>query len=295
MGTPTVRVYRHGLSGGVTGSHRRASTIRGECSGWSLASSRSNTRFLWSVRQDELTGVGVAFTLTVRDCPDSHADWRKVREAFVARQRRRGLVRLHWLTEMQARGVPHLHGVAFFDPDSIDCLPGQLHLVVQMDWIDLASRFGTNKAGQDGKPVTSVLGWLEYLAKHAARGVGHYQRCRETLPPQWQGRTGRMWGHVGEWPVDEPVGLSIDYAGFYRLRRLHRAYRLAKARALPSATPKQAQRRLRALRASRQCLRCVDAQVARFRGVSGWVPAEVSLRMVALLVSQGCQVDVVDV
>lgn len=209
-----------------------------------------------------------------------------MREAFLARQRRRGLIRLHWLTEMQARGVPHLHGCAFFDPAGIDCTQGQLPLAVIADWLELASGFYTSLHAQDAKPILSVLGWLEYLSKHAARGARHYQRCRETLPVQWQGRTGRMWGHVGEWPTDDPVALTLDMAGFYRLRRLHRAYKLSTARALP-----QGRRKARAVRAARRSLQCANPDAAPFRGISGWIPQEVTLAMVGFLAGAGSWVE----
>jgi hypothetical protein len=290
----TVKVYRHGLSVGFASSKKPQPVQRGQVNGWSLDSSRSNTRFLWSVDQEKLTGVGIACTLTVRHCPPSHAEWKAKREAFIARQRRRGLIRLHWLTEMQWRGVPHLHICAYYDPDRLDIpleFKGRLsperflQLVVPADWLTLTAEWGSGPGGQDAKPITDAEGWLEYLAKHGARGQVHYQRCKETLPDEWRGVTGRMWGKVGGWPTSEPIGLELDMPGFFRLRRLMRSYRVAKARVVS-----QARKRSRALLAARRCLRCSNPKAAPFRGVSGWVPESVSLAMVAFLAASGAVV-----
>ena len=68
-------------------------------------------RFLYSVLTPELPvsaiGVpllGLSGSLTLRDCPPSHDDWKTLREALFFRLRRKGLYRLHWLTEWQKRG-----------------------------------------------------------------------------------------------------------------------------------------------------------------------------------------------
>ncbi len=290
MQQTAIRVYRHGVSGGVTSRGNSEPPKRGECSGWSIASSRSNTRFLWSVRQDELTGLGVSFSLTVRDCPSSHEDWAKARRALVKRMERRGLIRLHWLTEMQRRGVPHLHGMAFFEgarapAPFADCAADYFRKMIESDWLAICSKWGARPSGQHTRAVFDVVGWSEYLAKHAARGAGHYQRCQETLPPSWQKLTGRMWGHTGDWPTDEPLGLELDWPGWFRFRRLLRAYRLSKARRLPAG------KRSYAVRGARRCLVCNNPAAARFRGVSGWIPADVSLSLVSYLASVGCEVE----
>ena len=123
---------RHGLSMGVppsSNTHLRGKKKRVQ--GWSSGSARNNTNFLQSVVESGLTGAGVAFTSTVRDCP-SVEGWKKIRNAFLMRLRREGAIRIHWVTEWQRRGVPHLHGVVYF-PESIgaDCAIPHRH------WIDL--------------------------------------------------------------------------------------------------------------------------------------------------------------
>ena len=104
---PVITVYQHGQSSGtppMRNDHQRAK--RDDVTGWSDKTARSNTRFLQSVSLDGLSGHGFAFTLTLRDCPESHDDWHKIRKAFTMRLQRSGMIRLHWVTEWQRRGVP---------------------------------------------------------------------------------------------------------------------------------------------------------------------------------------------
>ena len=65
------------------------------------------------------------------------------------------------------------------------------------DWLEISSRYRSGLSGQDCKPIDGVLGWLRYLGKHASRGAAHYQRSGH--PEGWE-KTGRLWGHVGDWP-----------------------------------------------------------------------------------------------
>ncbi|WP_425527867.1 rolling circle replication-associated protein, partial [Xylella fastidiosa] len=66
------------------------------------------------VREDKLTGVGLALTLTVRDCPATAQEWQRMRRAWEKRMKRAGMIRVHWVTEWQRRGVPHLHCAIWF-------------------------------------------------------------------------------------------------------------------------------------------------------------------------------------
>ena len=76
---------------------------RGEVEGWSLGATRRNTEFLMSVKTDQLTGAGVALTLTVRDCPPTADDWHRLRRAWEKRMVRAGMLRLHWIVKSDAR------------------------------------------------------------------------------------------------------------------------------------------------------------------------------------------------
>ncbi|MFO5759614.1 hypothetical protein ACLBQR_30010, partial [Klebsiella pneumoniae] len=115
-----------------------------------------------SVRTDQLTGAGVALTLTLRDCPPTADDWHKLRRAWEKRMVRAGMVRLHWVTEWQRRGVPHLHCALWFE-DRYDIACAVDH------WVAVASAYGAGHRGQHGRIIDGPVGWFQYLAKHAAR------------------------------------------------------------------------------------------------------------------------------
>ena len=94
---PVLKLYPNGLTGGVPPRVlNHAPVLRGDCKGWTLRSSRGNTRFLYSVLTPELPvsaiGVpllGLSGSLTLRDCPPSHDDWKTLREALFFRLRRK--------------------------------------------------------------------------------------------------------------------------------------------------------------------------------------------------------------
>ena len=263
---------------------------RGECSGWSPRTSRGNTRFLYSIVSADLPAtadgellLGISGSLTVRDCPASHEDWKRVRESFLTRLRRRGLYRLHWITEWQKRGVPHLHFAAWF-PLPADSEYGGLTLSAQItaDWLQLTSQWGSDFQGQEVKPITDEVGWLRYLSKHASRGGAHYQRSM-ALPEGWQ-KTGRMWGYLGDFPTLEPVGVELGHRAWYRFRRIVRGWRLAEARGRKVFYIRDEKRRhleewtrRRRIRAARRMLQCQDPALSRCRGVSEWIPFDLGV------------------
>ena len=276
---PVVTVYRHGGSGGIApmkNDHDRA--LRGEVSGWSESATRRNTRFLYSIHEDELSGAGMAVTLTLRDCPASAQDFHKLRRAWEKRMVRAGMLRLHWVIEWQRRGVPHLHGAIWF-PDAYD------RARIVDAWTSVANAYGTGDRAQFVRPITGVVGWFQYLAKHAARGVLHYQRAASNMPTAWQGKTGRMWGKVGHWPVREAVRINLQDqhgdGGWFAYRRLIRSWRIADARA--SGSPYR-------IRSARRMLAERDPVISRLRGVSEWIPEGVHLTLIANLAQRGFQV-----
>ena len=298
----TLTVYRHGLTMGTpprTNSHNRVK--RGAVSGWSTSATRRNLAFLRSVDERAIESPGFtgwAITLTVRHCPPSADVWHKMRRAFLMRLDRAGLLRSHWVTEWQRRGVPHLHGVVYLPAD---LMPWE----IINHWLAVAEPCGCTSSGQHVAPITDAVGWLKYLAKHAARGVHHYQRSPESVPSAWQGATGRVWGHTGQWPLGPVVKLSLDDAGFYRLRRLARRWRVADARSrvadqversnrknfLARQLPYRYQCRLagscRAITSARSMLSCNDPALSAVRGVSGWIPQDVTDAVIAWLASEG--------
>lgn len=96
---------------------------------------------------------------------------------------RAGMVRLHWVTEWQRRGVPHLHCAIWF-PDAYDTI------TPTRAWVEVASAYGAGLRGQHARIIDGPVGWFQYLAKHAARGVKHYQRTADSIPEGWQKRPG---------------------------------------------------------------------------------------------------------
>lgn len=257
-------------------SHPRAR--RGNVEGWSDGATRRNTAFLRSIREDRLTGAGVALTLTLRTCPPTADDWHRLRRAWEMRMRRAGMLRLHWVTEWQRRGVPHLHGAIWF-PNSYDT-------ITPVDaWCDLAERYGAGRRGQHARVIDGPIGWFQYLSKHAARGVKHYQRNAENIPEGWQARTGRVWGKSGDWPIREAVRINLQDqhgdGGWFAFRRLVRSWRVAEARAADDAYR---------LRSARSMLRCEDQSLSRVRGVSEWIPQEVQDGLLANLSVRGYSV-----
>lgn len=261
---PVLKLYQNGTTSSMghrPGDHERAP--RGTTKGWTYRASRGNTKFLWSVKADQLTGAGFAVTLTVRDCPSSSVEWAALRRAWIERIRRRGLIRLHWITEWQRRGHPHMHAAVWmpegFDPEKI-----ALH------WLEVARQYRPGRLGQDVRPITGQVGWFQYLGKHATRSASNYQRSPENVPAGWE-KTGRVWGHVGDWPTEEAMEVAVNFAGWYRWRRLVLRYAIANARA------RRDYYRVGYLRRYLQ----FDEEVSRCRGTGDWIPQPVQLRMLA--------------
>ena len=272
-----ITLYRHGMTAGTPptmNNHTRA--LRGDCEGWSLSSTRGNTKFLRSVLETSLTGSGMALTLTLRHCPETHADWHKLRDRFTKRLARMGMVRLHWLTEWQRRGVPHLHAAVWFDEPVYPEL-------ITYHWIKCSAEYEPNSRSQNVVPITDSVGWFKYLAKHAVRGAGHYQRSKENIPSGWL-KTGRMWGKWGDWPVSEPIKIELNMDGFHAFRRIVRGWRTAAAR---SDSSKFKGHRIRL---SRGLLTCHNKNLSAVRGVSEWIDSGTQLDILQHLAASGYSV-----
>lgn len=257
----TLRAYPNGLTMGMSTGGNPAPVKRGTITGWSAAAVRRHKRWLFSVVAPDLSGAGYALTLTVKDTPPSAREWHALRRNWIDRLERRGLVRLHWVVEWQKRGTPHLHVAAYFGR----ALTPAERWDLLAQWTDVAAAYGAGWRSQDVKPIDGPMGWLKYLSKHAARGVAHYQR--QGKPEGWES-TGRLWGYVGDWPLVEPIEVTLTTAEYYRMRRLVRAWRVADARR--AGDPAR-------IAYARRSLKCPDADLSRVRGVSEWVPESVVL------------------
>lgn len=294
---PVVKVYCNGLTAGVAPTTPIIpDTDRGIVQGWTKGSVRRNLAFLYSVQHDGLTGVGFALTLTLRECPSTPDSWRDLCRAFFMRLRRLGLIRGHWVVEWQRRGVPHLHGSFYFPADVVNgYASGAFEEVLKWAWVQIAASHAAAPHAQFSSPIYDSHGWDEYVSKHAARGVNHYQRSPENIPAAWrQTGTGRIWGKIGQWPVLEPMRLDIDFPSFHRLRRLARGLRLADSRrpVAPTNRKKDPERdRRRRIRSARGMLRCPDPKLSAVRGVSDWLPMDLQLRALAYLSSLGGSIE----
>jgi hypothetical protein len=239
-----------------------------------------------------LDGLGLSATLTMREMPGSAAELQALRAAFLVRLRRAGVLRMHWVVEWQRRGVPHLH-MAIYWPMVVR--PEWATEQIFVAWLQTAGpRFGASIMSQDVKVINGPLGWLQYLSKHAARGVRHYQRNGH--PEGWES-TGRLWGRTGAWPTSVPMRFDVPRAAYHRYRRLVRSWRLADARAAlvalqarSDATPSALRGAVRRVQSARGALRCADPRLSAVRGVSDWVPEHVAIALVSLLADEGFEV-----
>lgn len=244
---------------------------RGAVTGWSVNAVRRHVRWLYSVDTEELTGEGYSLTLTLRDCPETAAEWQTLRKNYLDTLMRSGVVlRTHWLTEWTRRKVPHLHLAIYFVPGTDARTSEQLTLNA---WLSLAGRWGAGRKGQHIAPIYGALGWLEYLSKHASRGVNHYQR--QGSPPGWE-KTGRLWGKTGTWPVGEPAEAHISREEFWRFRRLVRSWRVAEARRM---VQKYGQGHRKLIGRARRMLKNPDRDMSSYRAVSEWIPEDLGFKL----------------
>ena len=260
----TVKVYQNGASSymGNPGTHERSP--RGEVKGWTAAAARRQRNWLWTVDAERLTGHGYAATVTMRDCPPTASEFHRLRRAWLKRVERMGAVRVHWVVEWTARKIPHLHAAVYF-AEPLDAMERDM---LAVHWVIVAREFGTGLQGQEVKEITGAMGWLKYLSKHAARGASHYQRSGH--PEGWE-KTGRLWGHTGGWPVDEPIEIpGLTNEEFWRYRRILRGWAIADARKLKDWS------RVAYLR---RAGRPNDRHTSSYQAVSEWIPQEVSLRL----------------
>ena len=278
---PVLKLYLNGVTMGIAprkNDHERAP--RGEVVGWSKSAARRNLAFLRSIRVDGLTGHAYTLTLTLRDCPPDAAAWHRCRRAFIKRLERMGMVRMHWVTEWQTRGVPHLHGMVYFsEPQSRRALIDH--------WLAVAAPYRAGIKGQDVKDVSNVLGWCKYLAKHASRGYQHYQRAAGNIPKGWE-KTGRVWGYLGDWPIQEPTRYNFSEAAFFRLRRVLRGWAVAQAREPVKVKDTDLSvvdwNRVNVVK---RLLRCPRSEESRLRGISEWLPEAAGAALIDWMRGEG--------
>lgn len=202
-----IRQRMHGASLGNQGNRTtKRNTERGECQGWTTRQANSNADWLESIDwqlidQDEALFL-VGFSLTVKVCPDSPEAWADAWRATQKVLARLGCKAWHSLTEFTERKRPHRHGLALFllwDFDDfgrgVEFIKSRIESEIEWAWLRIANDRGwqVNHLGQHVKEANRAAGWAEYMTKHGGRGVANYQRDKASLPPAWQGKSGRMW------------------------------------------------------------------------------------------------------
>lgn len=95
-------------------------------------------------------------------------------------------------------------------------------------WCKAAMGMNPSERAQHVERVHEVYGWAVYVAKHAGRGVDHYQRENENMPDGWKS-SGRLWSRGGEWPVRND-NLEVDPVTFYRYRRVLRRWQISRVK-----------------------------------------------------------------
>lgn len=235
---------------------------RGKTQGWTRKTTARFRRWLFSVDGAALPPGGFGLTLTVKDRVPTPGDWKKCRDRFVDRLEYQGLEMFQWLTEFQRRGVPHLHGMAFFAEDAQVTAEA-----IKKHWLGAAKEFRPGIRSQHISEVYNLAGWLQYQSKHAARGIRHVQRV--SVPAEWLDGTGRMWGVSGDWPVREQ-SYDIDLSTFHRARRGFRSWLVSEAR-----------RDGRVLHAARLrgLLKDSDRKRSTVRGVGEFIPEHVTTEL----------------
>lgn len=275
-----LKVYPHGMTGGLTSLPPHTHGPKTKCSGWSRSSLRSLIRFLYSVNiSAHQTGVH-SYTLTVRNCPPSSDDWKRLRESFFRALLRHHVRSIFWLTEWQARGVPHLHGIVVLPEVGFNSAS------FLSTWLRVAERFEPSHLCQTVRHIYDVDGWSKYLAKHSARGLHNYQRSRANIPKLWMEQTGRMWGRRGPWEIVEPMEFGCSPQAFFELRRMlrNRAVADARQRALLNGS-------WRSVSCCRSSLRCGDKTFSRVRGLSHFCDLETTMTILDFLSSSGHGID----
>lgn len=304
---PTVSIRAHGVS--ATRNQTLVNPETGEIvklaafqppertatKGWTANVARRNEQSLQQIDFDAIDGVPAFVTLTMPSQQMGEVSaamfhgWLKRWLQFM---KRHGLQHYYWILEFQASGNPHLHVLVWLDRE---WEPLETFKALR-SWVGILNKsdVGARIQGQiwesidvggtitvDGEPVPAhPERVLMYLAKHAARGVAHYQRQIENMPDDWQYRSGRVWGHDRGLPLRAQQDYECDYATFHCFRRLVRRWRCSEAQGI-----KDPERRRTAILQARGMLKCPRPDISPYRGVSAWIPSDVASQLLDVAAS----------
>lgn len=306
---PTISIRQHGVSASrnqtvvnpVTGEIVKLTAFnqpeRTATRGWTSNVARRNEQRLQQIDFDAVEGVPAFVTLTMpaqQMGEVSAAMFHGWLKSWLQFMKRHGMLHYYWILEFQASGNPHLHVLVWLDhtPEPLETYKALKSWVGILDKSGVGARIqgqiweNIDVGGEitvDGETVPAhPERVLMYLAKHAARGVAHYQRQIENMPDDWQFRSGRVWGHDRSLPLREQEYFETDYPIFWTFRRLVRRWRLAEVRGI-----KDAERRRKAISQARSCLKCPRPDISPYRGVSAWLPADVASQLLDAAVNMG--------
>lgn len=304
---PTITIRVHGVS--ATRNQTVVNPVTGEIvtltafqppertatRGWTPNVARRNEQRLQQVDFDAVEGFPAFVTLTMPSGQMGEVSaamfhgWLK---SWLRYMKRHGMEHYYWILEFQASGNPHLHVLVWLDhePEPLETYKALRSWVGILDKSGVGARIqgqiweNIDVGGElvvDGERVPAhPERVLMYLAKHAARGVAHYQRQIENMPEDWKNRSGRVWGHDRGLPLRAQQDFETDYSTFWTFRRLVRRWRLAEARSI-----KDADRRRAAIVQARGSLKCGRPDVSSYRGVSAWIPSDVASQLLDAAVS----------
>lgn len=298
---PTISIRAHGVS--VSRNQTLVNPVTGEIvkleafqppertatRGWTSNVARRNEQRLQQIDFEHVDGVPAFVTLTMPSqqmAEVSAAMFHAWLKRWLQFMRRHGMVHYYWILEFQATGNPHLHVLVWLDhtPEPLE------QFKALRSWVRMLNKSGVGARLQgqvwesidvggeltvDGETVPAhPERVLMYLAKHAARGVAHYQRQLDNMPEDWRHRSGRVWGHDRGLPLREQQDYECAYPTFWAYRRLVRRWRVSEAQRIADPV-----RRRAAVVQARACLRCPRPDVSPYRGVSAWVPEAVALEL----------------
>lgn len=261
--------------------------------GWTPGVSRRNTQYLQSIDFDIVPGTAYAVTLTIpaaamnRVTPDKFHRWL---DRLLGYLKRRALLHYYWVLEFTAQSTPHLHCIMWFD-DSFEWYhrtyivdDTMVWRMVIGKWVALlkADDVVALPQAQDVRRIDVGEGWAAYCAKHASRGVRHYQRQLDNMPYDWKVGPGRMWGHDRKLPVADTMLYRLDLRAFHVLRRQLRRWCISRAR-----LRKDPDKRRYAIASARRMLRCTDPDMSAFKGIMTWIPREIMLQMIYGITADG--------
>lgn len=230
--------FTHGNSAHMMTEAQKHNKTRNK--GWTIATSRNLTNYLMRLDFTSVPGTPYAITLTI---PArymnyvSSTQFHTMLAAWIRHARRRyGLIHYYWIIEFTAQGTPHIHMTIWCintttvynrhtqSHETIHLPPLITQTAMLTNWITICAKHDipATLTAQNFRPIDNTPEtWLAYTAKHATRGITHYQRRLDHMPQDWQTHPGAMWGHdrkLSHYQTDW-IEIPMNADAFWILRR----------------------------------------------------------------------------